>query len=234
MTIKKAALFSLALGLASCSLYGVEGNGETQTRAMQVSGFDEVRTHGSLDLRVESSQSQKVLVTCDSNLFEYIEVFRDGSALVIDQSESLNPRGRCAVTVRTPTLASIKTTGSGDVTSVGHLPGLTSIRTTGSGDMIIEDIAADALNVRTTGSGDVALFGDADILELESTGSGDVFTSDLVAGHVEAKTTGSGDLSIHANESIRVRSTGSGDVDVWGNPEERDVDSSGSGDIDFR
>ncbi len=234
MHIKNALLLSMSLGLASCTLYGIDGNGDTVTHDVATASFSSIQSHGSVDLRiVSSSQHQQVRVTCDSNLTRYIDVFLDGAELVIDESESLNPRGRCEVVVRTPTLSAIEATGSADVVSSGRIVDLGFVNTTGSGDMTISSIETPRLEVRTTGSGDVVLDGQADELELTSTGSGDMEASDLDAGNTKAKTTGSGDLEIHASSTVHVRSSGSGDVDIWGNPEDRDVEVSGSGDIAF-
>ncbi len=54
---------------------------------------------------------------------------------------------------------------------------------------------------------------------------------ELKAQTVLAKVHGSGDMEVHAEEKLTASVHGSGEIDYWGDPEERDVNSFGSGDV---
>ncbi len=125
----------------------------------------------------------------------------------------------------------VGTTGSGDVAIEGIHTTLLAIGTTGSGNGGVSDLRADELELGTSGSGSVALLGAAPIFDLASTGSGDVYTRELVCEDVDASNTGSGLLEVHAAVSLSADLFGSGDVHVWGDPDERDVSVSGSGEL---
>jgi|GEM_PF-1197454 len=108
------------------------------------------------------------------------------------------------------------------------------IETTGSGDVRIDGLDLDKVFLTTTGSGDVSLEGDANKLDAKSTGSGDVRTKALHVHRVDVLTTGSGDMTAWADKSATAKSTGSGDITIYGNPDSRSRNSTGSGDIRFR
>lgn len=107
------------------------------------------------------------------------------------------------------------------------------IETTGSGDVRVDGIDTRKVFLTTTGSGDVTLAGDANLLDARTTGSGDVHARQLHVNRVELVSTGSGDMTAWAAEDADVRSSGSGDIRVHGSPDQRDRNSTGSGDIRF-
>ena len=129
----------------------------------------------------------------------------------------------------------VRVTGSGDV--LVYVPistGSFDASVTGSGTMELDNLSADVATFDSTGSGGLSVgAGTAGFLTLHDTGSGDILVRGVVAEEVDAKLTGSGDGEVTATLQIEAKTTGSGDLTVWGAPAQRDVDSSGSGEVLF-
>ena len=97
-----------------------------------------------------------------------------------------------------------------------------------------DNLSADVATFDSTGSGGLSVgAGTAGLLTLHDTGSGDILVRGVVAEEVDAKLTGSGNGEVTATLQIEAKTTGSGDLTVWGAPAQRDVDSSGSGEVLF-
>lgn len=251
-------LLALAPGCLVLELH--EGNGVSVTEVRPVAPFVALANEGSFDVYVSQGETAEVLVTCDENLLEYVGVEVQGDTLVISASRDglrlvqILPRTDCYVSVVTPDLYELSTSGSGNVSVEGGSPlALAEVALSGSGDVTISaPVVVDALSVLTTGSGearldwieahDVSLLstgsgglevngGVAAALELQASGSGDALAAGLVADAASALLTGSGDGELSVVRSLSARLTGSGDLTVWGDPASTDIEESGSGEV---
>lgn len=258
MSLRILALLPL---LPACIVIQVnEGDGVPASELRDVAAFDGVSNESQVDVQITEGEVPSVTVTCDENLLDEIDVFVDGSVLTIrttgdwKRGGAFLPRTTCEVDVVTPALLSLESSGSGDFLVDGDTPNpLADVLSTGSGDLEIHwPVSADELSVQSMGSGEIDLggvvaqlveltssgsgdmslgAGSTDALDIVSSGSGDILASELVAASVDATLTGSGDVEVNATEALQATLTGSGDLTVWGAPQERDVVSSGSGDV---
>lgn len=171
------------------------------------------------------------------------------------------PHTTCTVDISTPVLNLVSTTGSGEIlvqggtemdelrfalstietTGSGNIVVQTAIQAneieitlTGSGDVQIADITTSDVDASLTGSGDCTLTGSTDMLDATLTGSGDGAFASLSANTVRITLTGSGDASVTAQDRVEATLMGSGDLSVSGNPSDRDVQETGSGEVVFK
>lgn len=223
-----------SLAASGCGIVHI-GNGHARTEMRSASGFDAIVSEGELDVTVVLGDTESVEITCDSNLLEYIEVETDGHALVIAEEEGHNiaPRATCVARVTAVRLVALESYGSGNLRARGTVSELESVTTMGSGNVHVENLGCEDLELVTTGSGNATITGVVAQASLQSTGSGNVNATDLVAQRGHVRTTGSGNVKLHATESVDIHSSGSGDVEVWGDPEHRRHEASGSGRIRY-
>lgn len=251
----------LALAPACVVLEFHEGNGVSATELREVGAFDALANEGGFDVFVTLGEPATVAVTCDENLLDDIEIEVEGDELVVrstweGRAVSLLPRTECFVQVVTPDLRALVASGSGDVALSGpSAVSLDAITVSGSGDVLVSaPLVALQLSVVSTGSGEAALDqvsvsglalvstgsgglsvngGDAGALELQGTGSGDVLVAGVQTESAQVLLTGSGDGEISVNRSLEATLTGSGDLTVWGDPAQRDLTETGSGEVRF-
>lgn len=256
-------MYSVVLAiLPGCVISVHEGDGVPATQVLDVGSFDGVANETSVDVAILYGPTHAAALTCDENLLDLIEVTVQNGALTVrterdgGQWIQLDPRTDCVLEVVAPALSALSATGSGDVEVVGDTGfALQDVSVTGSGDVLVhppitvdgfeaavtgsgtlevDSLSAEAVGLSSTGSGGLSVSsGAAGLLELSGTGSGDLLARGLVAGEVEASLTGSGDGEVTATERITASLTGSGDLTVWGDPAEREVSSTGSGDVSF-
>lgn len=239
-SIKSPSLFAAfvvvsSLSTAGCWVGVVRGNGDPSTERHALSGFDTIRTYGSLDVEVTMGDTESVEVTCDSNLHAHLDITVHGGELEFDTDTgvSIAPRTECVARVTATRLVAASSSGSGNLWVEGAAPELADLRTSGSGDAHVGEVGSESLEVCTTGSGNIELGGNVYRFEVKTTGSGDVRARDLVAQRVTARATGSGSIAVFAEEYVDARTTGSGDIDVWGLPDEHHEKSTGSGEVRF-
>lgn len=227
-------LAALAL-LPACSIYIGDGDAVTEERA--IGPFTRVAVTSTVDVEitVDAERGEGLTLTCDGNLIDDVDTRVVGDTLRIDSDNGLlRPRAGCFAEVRARRLEAVEVTGSGDLFVLGAAPDLAKLSTSGSGDVFAEAIAAPVVDAASSGSGDMILRGEAVDVSLASSGSGEITAADLEAEAVHAESTGSGDISLSAAVLVFARASGSGDILVFGDPESRDVESSGSGDVLFR
>lgn len=233
------ALPLLLASAAATQLVGcgdvVRGDGDGADDPRSVSGFRQVANATALEVQVAVGDAERVVVTCDRNLLEHIETSVDDGTLHIKtrRGAQLRPQGRCAVDVAAPTLEGLRNSGSGSLTMRGPAPGLASVQASGSGKVAVDGIKAPSVSVSGSGSGSIKVAGEAESVSLSVTGSGSIDAAELLSMSAEASVSGSGSISLHASTSVRARTSGSGGVAVHGAPAERDVKSSGSGQVRF-
>lgn len=161
--------------------------------------------------------------------------------------------GTVLLATEAPTLAEIVLSGSGGLRSHERVGGLEAALVEGSGDLDLDlvdacdvvlegsgsgelriaALTACAIVATGTGSGDVVLGGAGDEARVTLTGSGDFGHRGLVVGSAWITASGSGDAEITATDYAGVTLTGSGDARVFGDPPQRDVTATGSGQADF-
>ncbi|MFY0539549.1 GIN domain-containing protein [Nannocystis pusilla] len=198
-------------------------------------GFDAVHNTTSLAVEIAFADEDGVRVVCDSNLVDDIETYVDVDVLWIDSRgvASLRPRGDCRVEVDIRRLHTLENSGSGHVEVLGEATELTQILHQGAGGLVVEELTASAVEVRSTSSGDVRLGGQVRDLSLDSAGSGGISVRELAAEAVVVRSRGSSVIETTASELIDVQLTGSGVIHVWGEPGDRDIDQTGSGQVVF-
>ena len=233
---------------------GERGSGDIVTEEREAGEFERIRLECSANLIVSIDSVFRIAVTTDDNLQDNIITEVVGrKTLLIDSEGNFNSRRGVLVEITTPRLVQVEVDGSGDVEITGLKEETFEIMLDGSGDIEFEgeakqleitldgsglitalDLIAEDVKVELGGSGDIKLRGKAQTLECTLSGSGDIDARRLEAERVDAETHGSGDISVHATVSFDGAAYGSGDIDVYGNPENLERSTPGSGEIHRR
>jgi hypothetical protein len=191
---------------------GIHGSGIMITEKRLLPYFDSVQMNTSGDVFVTSSTNQRITVTVDSNVIEYVYTTVNNRKLQIGIKHGVQ-------------LSNINLT-----VDVGVI-NLEELCTTSSGDIIGKNkFEADVIVLRTSSSGDINLDLKAEKLFSNISSSGDIFVSGSAAEH-KATISSSGDL--HAfnldTENTKISISSSGDAEVYvTNKLEATLSSSGS------
>lgn len=212
-----------------------------------------VELSGPINLTLRQSMTPSLEVRGEQRMLANIETRSEGDRLSIGtRGIVLRHREPLRVTLSLPALAELRVDGKGDSTVSGfsgerievQLDGSGRVKFNGryrqvaaglhgNGDLEINAGSSDKVEADVVGSGTMVLIGSARELRAQSAGSGELDARHLRADSVTVKQQGSGNTRVHARQSVAVALSGSGDVEIAGNPNQRSVSRTGSGDATF-
>jgi len=229
----------------SCVVFPVIGNGQLITTEMAVSSFERIDLAGSAEVRFHASQAYRVVVTVDSNLSDYVDIYTRNRGLNIRTKNGHYSFTRFLVDVYCPGLSGVSVSGSGSFTALDKIAASSfeaeisgsgktegavecrdfSARVSGSGK-IKNTVICDSLTANISGSGEITITGTGRDSNVRISGSGDFNGIEFKTNNVSAQISGSGSLNIWVLDYLRATISGSGSVRYRGSPR---IDLSGSG-----
>jgi hypothetical protein len=229
----------------SCVIFTVRGNGQFISTEMTVSQFEKINIASGAEVRFYTSPNYKVVVTIDSDLSDYVDIFTRNRELNIRTKNGNYSFTRFQVDVYSPALSGVSVSGSGsftgmdrivtssfesDVSGSGKIEGTIesgefSARISGSGK-IKNNVTCDSLTVNISGSGEITITGTGRDSNIRISGSGDFKGIEFKTNNVSARISGSGNMNIWVSDYLSANISGSGSVRYRGTPR---IDFSGSG-----
>ena len=212
----------IAFVFSSCFFTGqrVSGDGHIITQEKNVGNFTAVRSSGSMDVHIVQKEINSVKVETDENLISYLDIYVDGSTLVVRERQgyALNPTKNITVYVSSPAFKEIEMSGSGDIVSDNIISGNEPLKidVSGSGNINL-NVSLPKLEAEISGSGNIILKGQSSDLDISMNGSGNIKCFDLTSDNVNINISGSSDAEITANKKLDIDVAGSGSVRYKGN-----------------
>ena len=225
----------------------------TETRPL-TRDVTNVELSGPISMNVRRGDTPSLTVRAEKRLLPNIATTQEGSSLQIGVTGMLlYHRQKIEVDLVLPALENIEVSGSGSHTVNGFSGDRIEIAKRGSGKLVFNGrfrqlVAAahgsgeaeinggnsEKVSVEMIGSGEMTLVGSCKNLRAEHSGSGELNAQHLAADHAVLEQDGSGSSSIFARNGAVLVLAGSGDAEVHGNPADRTITRSGSGDVNFR
>lgn len=216
--------------IACGTILPIQGNGDLVTSERNISAFEKIDVSGAAEVRYYISEEFRAVVTVDSNLDKYTEVYTINNVLHIGTKNGNYDFTKYTVEVYAPTLSGITVSGSGEFSNEETISTSTfSARVSGSGK-INGMVLCGSTTSYISGSGKITLNGSSEDLQLDISGSGDFAGSGFNTKNASVKISGSGEAKINVTDILEARISGSGDLYYFGNPE-TDFNISGSGKI---
>lgn len=238
---------------------GVNPPGNAASRALRTEvrsigkNILNVELNGPIDLTLRQGATPSLTVRGEQRLLANIAASQEGATLHIGpKGMLLHHRNPLQVELVLPVLQQLEVHGTGD-SSVNGFSGerftlrlqgsgnvsfngrfkhvLASLN--GSGDLNLNGGNSDSVTLEMVGSGRVTASGSSKTLAAQLSGSGDLDAEHLAADKVTVVLQGSGTADVFAREAADLTLRGNGDINVYGNPELRKVNSSGTGDINW-
>lgn len=210
------------------------GNGATTKSSRKVSDFTKLSVKGPFDVRLVPGNAGSVSVEADANIIDLVVTRVNNNTLEIMPQEGKlfkSSRGN-KIIIRVPftKLDEVTLNGSGSVTAKKEIKDDIRVVLDGSGTIDLE-IAAGATEAMILGSGNINLQGTTGSFKCAVSGSGLIKAETLKAGSVDVTISGSGDAYVYTSQAITGMITGSGSVAYAGEPKERDLKRTGSGEF---
>jgi hypothetical protein len=229
MSLVFRAAAAIPLLAATACMYGFEpaldGSGRVVSESRTAGDFDRVAVEDDFDVTITVGPAASVQVTGDDNLLPFVKTEVRGRTLHVERTRRLDPTGDIRVTVATPALSGLSSSGSSDVRASDVRATTFAASVSGSGHVVADGDFGD-LDASVSGSGSTRLRGTAGAIDASVSGSGDLDLAEVVGRSARVRVSGSGNVVVHVVETLNAAVSGSGDVRYAGNPR---VESSVSG-----
>jgi hypothetical protein len=212
-----------------------------------------VDLNGPIDLTLTQGPVASLKVRGEQRSLANIETIQDGRDLHIGtKGMLLNPRHRLQVELVLPSLEELVVRSSGDTKVSGfngeklelQLHGSGNVNFNGryremtagahgSGTLNLNAGSSETVALEMVGSGQITASGSCKELTADLTGSGDLNARNLSSDKVTVNLKGSGTSHVFAKQSADLTLRGSGDIRVLGNPDQRNVNRTGSGEVSW-
>jgi hypothetical protein len=176
-----------------------------------------MNTVGSVNLTLGSSQ--KVTVTVNENLVQYIRTTVQGSALMIETEPNHRYSNlQLTVDVTMTSLDKINCNGVGVIKSFGKLTvEFIDLVLTGAGEIDL-NLESQLIKTGHTGAGTIILEGKSDRHEIAHSGAGSLRCFKLFTEETKVTHAGAGRIEVRADSLLDVSITGAGSVYYKGHP----------------
>lgn len=192
----------------------VVGKGPVKTEERKPGSYTGLVFEAPVDMVYKVGAPASMKISAQGNILPLVSTDLKGGKLVIGLKKSVTMESSIRIEAVGPSLESVALSGSGSL----KLSGETGKR----------------LSLSISGSGEVEVSGQVERAAFDVAGSGDVDAANLRAQEVAVEVAGSGTVSAYAAKSAKVEVSGSGDVTIAGNPKQRSVERSGSGEVSFK
>lgn len=234
--MKPILLFLFAILAFQANAQTVINDKNVQVR--NVNSFSAIKVSGGIDVYLSQSNEDAVAVSAsDETLRDNIKTEVENGVLNIYydiRSFRFNSNKKLRAYISFKTLESIEGSGACDFIINGTLKvDNLKIRLSGACEMNgLVNIANVQLDI--SGASTVKISGTVQNLKLEANGASDLKNYDLVVDNFIAQLSGASDAKLTVNKSILAKANGASSLYYKGNPELRDVSSSGASNISNR
>ncbi len=216
---------------------------QADTAQRDLDPFTEVAVSSGIDVELTQGANFDVQVEAEDTDDIVTEVV--GDTLRIYKGNSWNwysfgliglfmDDGDLKARVTLPTLTRVRTTGGSDVRGQGTFTGNDLELDTSGGSSITLDINYDSIDAGSSGGSRMHLSGTANMGKLRSSGGSRQNAEDLAIKDADLRSSGGSDLNVGVVETLTARASGGSDIRYEGDPQVRETDESGGGDITRR
>ncbi len=221
----------------------IQSNAQTiindkNVQVRNVSSFSAIKVSGGIDVYLSQSNEDALAVSASEDKYrdDIITEVRNGVLNIYYHNNSFgfNSNHKLRAYVSFKTLESIEGSGASDFIINGLLKGNSlKIKFNGACDM---KGTVDFTNVQMdiSGASTIKISGQIENLKIGASGASDVKNYDLVVDNCIAQLSGASDVKITVNKSISARASGASTFNYKGNPERKDISSSGASNISQR
>ncbi|MEO6894083.1 MAG: head GIN domain-containing protein [Ginsengibacter sp.] len=225
------------------AIISIQSNAQTvindkNVQVRNVSSFSAIKVSGGIDVYLSQSNENAVAVSASDDVYrDNIKTEVENGVLNIyydNNSFRFNSNKKLRAYVSFKTLESIEGSGACDFIIAGTLKlNSLKVKLSGACDMKgIVNITNAQLDI--SGASTLKINGQIQNLKLEANGASDLKNYDLVVDNFIAQLSGASDAKLTVNKSISAKASGASTLYFKGNPEVRNVSSSGASNISNR
>ncbi len=219
-----------ALGLSSCYMNGVRGNGNVTSDIISVNTFDEIEVSHGIRVHLDASTPNDgtIEIVADDNLHNYIETYVEDRKLVIKLVDHTYIRnGTIKVYVDNNTITSLDASGGSRFDCHGEFTNRKLDVSLSGGSRFRGKVDVNEMDVDVSGGSTADIEGICDRFEAECSGGSGVSGYSLTAYDSTLDVSGGSHVEQTVTGTLRVNASGGSSVRYKGSPELRNINTSG-------
>ncbi len=203
-----------------------------------VADFNRIDVASGIDLYLTQADAIDVEVVCKKDDLHRLVTEVEGNTLKVymkgnfswNWSSSSTPK----VYVSFKQMEALSASGGSDVYGQNVIAqAYLKLTSSGGSDVYIE-VKSEDVKISTSGGSDIKINGTTNKLTATSSGGSDINARDLKAETVKVTSSGGSDAVVWAKKEIVANASGGSDIVFYGNPEHKQLNESGAGDITQR
>lgn len=218
--------------ISSQSFIPIRGTGDLADKTYNVTDFKGIDVSGGFDVNLVQGEEEKVILSAQENLFEYITVRVENGMLKIYTENNLMPTKGLRAKIYLKSIQNLNVSGGGDVVASNPLELQNiDIKLSGGGDIKLP-VKAGSMRCDISGGGDAEFNGQIDKLDVNMSGGGDL-NSDGSSKEISCSLSGGGNVTIKNKEratEVNIDISGGGDVNAETEADHLRCSLSGGGD----
>jgi RNA polymerase sigma factor (sigma-70 family) len=198
----------------------IQGSGKAITREMDLKGFTAVEVSSVFRVEITRSDSFRTAITADDNIFPYIKVTKEGSALRL----SLDSRNKSIsvttlkATIAMPALERVELSRSSQVTTKGFASGKVFQAKVTEASSLNGEIKAGRVELELASAGKVTLKGAAKEARISANGASSLSLGELTLERADVTLTGGSSATLNVTKKLDYHLSGGSRLEYRGNP----------------
>ncbi len=228
----------LSMALAGCypiTVASLAGSGKPVTKSMDLTGFSAVDASSAFQVQITQGESFSVSVTADDNLWDRVDVRKDGDTLILGLKQPGSYRNiHLSAKVTMPSLSKLTLSGAsnGTVSGFKSSSGLT-VGVSGA-SKLSGDVQAGNASFTASGASTVDLSGSADSLTIDGSGASTANLPNFAVNKANVTLSGASKASINVKSNLDYDLSGASRLSFTGSPTIGKMNTSGASSVDHK
>lgn len=233
----------------------IVGSGPVTTQDFQLSGFNEVQISSAFGAEIQPSSEYSVSVTASENLFQYMDIRKDGNTLIVAMKPGISwNTGRPMANITMPELRSINLSGAvkattGNFNSTNPLrigvsgassldvgsftAGDTSVDVSGA-SRVSGELQAANTQFEVSGASTVELAGTSTRGTMNVSGGSRLRMSNFTVNEAAVEASGASRAELTVNYKLDIELSGASALDYYGNPAIGKISTTGASSLNHK
>ena len=198
----------------------IYGNGHITAREENVGSFNSIDVGGAVEVHVKQDATQPVKIETDENLMPYLEVYTQGTTLIVHPRNgfNLNPSAEIVVYVSAPAYKSIEVSGASKIIGDNTISGDDGLNLDASGASKIRmELSGGNIGGDVSGASEINLKGQVAKIDFQASGASHIHAYDLVSDEAVVNVSGASGMEVTANKNLRAEASGASHIRYKGN-----------------
>lgn len=236
--MKRYILIAIALFVSSILVTPESKADKRGSETRKVKNFSKISASAGVDVILIQGNKEEAIVEADSDIMEYVKTEVDGETLelTLKRRSFFNSwrNRKVKITVYYKNINGISSSAGADVNTENTLKGKILGVSVSSGADVDLEVDVETIAVSTSSGSDADIRGKTDNVKCSASSGSDINCKNLDAKHGKASVSSGADIELTATKSFSGSASSGGDIDVYGNPERFNKNTSSGGDISKR